>query len=275
VAEFALCSGYSSDLTDDQWSFVRKYIPRRKSGGRRREVDMRRVLDGIFYLLENGCKWRNLPKDFPPWQTVHRHFSYMSEHGHWAKIQAVLYDMVRMQEGREIEPSCIALDSQSVKTGKCAGEDTRGYDGGKKIKGRKRHLVTDTIGIIVDAIVTKANEHDTKGGVKIMQKLKSRWKLNRLKKLVADKGYRGEEFSQYVKVNFDAEVEIGENHTSPEKGFVPAKIRWVVERGFAWFGDCRRLSVDHERLIRNSESMLRLCMIRLMLRRIFPVPSLW
>ncbi|WP_082779973.1 IS5 family transposase [Gluconobacter albidus] len=270
-----MCSGYSSDLTEDQWVFVRRHLPRKRKGGRWREVDMRRVLDGIFYLLENGCKWRNLPKDFPPWQTVYRHFSYMSENGHLEKIQTVLYELVRIAEGREIEPSCVAMDSQSVKTGKCAREETRGYDNGKKVKGRKRHIIVDTLGNIVDAIITKANEHDAKGGMKLMQRMKSRWKLNRLKKVVADKGYRGETFSSFMQENFNAEVEIGENHTSPVNGFVPAKTRWVVERGFAWLGNCRRLSVDHERLIRNSENMLRLSMIRLMLRKLFPVPCLW
>ncbi|WRH89869.1 IS5 family transposase [Nguyenibacter sp. L1] len=254
---------------------IRRFLPRRKAGRRGRTVDMRHVINGIFYITVNGCKWRNLPKDFPPWETVYRYFNHMSEYGHWAKIQAALYELMRSREGREAEPSFVALDSQSVKTGKCASEDTRGFDGGKRIKGRKRHVIVDTLGNIVDAIVTKANEHDTKGGMKLLRKLKSRWKLNRLKKLVADKGYQGKEFSQYVKINFDADVEIGENHTSPETGFVPAQKRWLVERGFAWFGDYRRLSVDYERLIRNSESMLRLGMIRLMLRRLFPVPSLW
>ena len=233
-------------------------------------MDMRRILDGIFYLLENGCKWRSLPKDFPSYKTVHRHFNHMSKNGHLDKIHAALYTLVRKINDREPEPSLVSMDSQSVKTGKCAGVETRGYDNGKKIKGRKRHIITDTLGLVVDAVITKANEADVKGGIKLMQRMKSRWKLNRLKKVVADKGYRGEGFSSYMGHNFDAQVEIGENHTSPARGFVPAEKRWMVERCFAWFGDCRRLSVDHERLIRNSEAMLRLCMVRLMLRRLYP-----
>lgn len=236
---------------------------------------MRDVIDAILYVVVNGVKWRSLPNDFPPWQTVYRHFNHMSKEGHWEKIQIALYQKIRKAEGRDIEPSCLAIDSQSIKTGKCAAEGTKGFDGGKRIKGRKRFMATDMLGLIVDAVVTKANEHDTKGGKRLMEKLKSKWKFNKLKKLVADKGFRGEGLSTYMQETFAADVEIGENHTSPDTGFVPAKQRWVVERGFAWFSDYRRLSVDYERLIRNSESMLRLCMIRLMLRRLFPVPCLW
>lgn len=272
---FASCSGYDTDLSDDQWDKIKRFIPRAGKGGRQRETNMRRVVDAIFYISVNGCKWRNLPKDFPPWQTVYRYFVLMRKTHKWKKIHYALYEEARAEAGKAKQPTLLAMDSQSVKTGKNASVSTRGYDGGKKVKGRKRHLVTDSLGLMVDVAVTPANTHDTKGGIKVLEKVKKRWKQSKIRKIVADKGYRGELLKNFVQAQFKADIEIGQNHSSIAKGFVPAKHRWVVERGFAWLGDYWRLSIDRERLLRNSVAFVRIAFIRLMLRRLCPVPDLW
>ncbi|MHC0612719.1 IS5 family transposase [Komagataeibacter oboediens] len=272
---FAQRSGYDTDLSDSQWAKIRKFIPRAGTRGRERETDMRSVVDAIFYIVVNGCKWRNLPKDFPPWQTVYRYFVLMRKKDKWQKIHHALYEEVREEAGKESQPSLLVMDSQSVKTGKNAAAITRGFDGGKKVKGRKRHLVADSLGLLVDIVITPANMHDTKGGMAVLKKIKDRWNDSRIKKIIADKGYRGELLRGFVQTYFNGDIEIGQNHTSPAKGFVPAEKRWVVERGFAWLGDYWRLAIDRERLIRNSVSFIRIAFIRLMLRRLCPVPSLW
>ena len=273
AAMFTKRSGYDTDLTDDQWAIVRKFIPKAGTRGRPRTTNVREVIDAILYFTVNGVKWRNLPKEFSPWETVYGYFTLLRKKGKWAAIHYALYEKAREEAGRHKQPSMLMLDSQSVKTGKNAHSSTRGYDGGKRIKGRKRHVVTDSLGLIVDVAVTKANVHDTKGGMTVLDKIKARWKRHRVRKLVADKGYQGPAFMSYVRAKFGAAVEIGQNHTSPRTGFVPAKKRWVVERGFAWLGDYWRLSVDRERLLKNSTTMIRIAFMRLLLRRLFPVPS--
>jgi putative transposase len=147
---------------------------------------------------------------------------------------------------------------------------TKGFDGGKRIKGRKRTAAVDSLGLLVEIDVAPANLHDTKGAKKCLEKYKKRVKKPRVKKIIGDKGYRGEMLRGFVRKVFKAKVEIGENHTSLETGFVPAKKRWLVERGFAWLGDYRRLIVDQERKLYNSCAMIRIAFIRLMLRRLKP-----
>ena len=261
---------YDSDLTDDQWRLIRCHIPRSKKGGRPRSTRMRRVIDAIMYVVKAGCPWRSLPDSFPPWQTVYRYFADLKKKGRWRAIHYALYEKVRGEAGREPSPSILIIDSQSVKTGKMAANRTRGYDKGKQVKGRKRHVIVDSLGLLVDVMVTPANMHDTRGAVKVLKKYKSRAKQPRVKKIVGDKGYRGEFLGGYVRKAFKAVVEIGQNHTSKETGFVPDKKRWLVERGFAWLGDYRRLAVDQERSVVTSMSMIRIAFIRLMLRRLEP-----
>jgi putative transposase len=236
---------------------------------------MRRVIDAIMYVVTHGNKWRGLPSDFPPWQTVYRYFVDLQKRGRWRTIHYALYKLVRDEAGREPSPSLLIIDSQSVKTGKMVPNKTKGFDGGKRIKGRKRHVVVDSLGLLVDVSVTPANTHDTKGAVKVLKKYKERVakkkELHRVKKVIGDKGYRGEILKGFVRKTFKAAISIGENHTSPETGFVPATKRWLVERGFAWLGDYRRLTVDQERSVVTSMSMIRLAFIRLMLRRLEPV----
>ena len=262
---------YDTDLTAEQWALIRPLIPRSKKGGRPRSTRMRRVIDAIMYVVTHGCKWRGLPSDFPPWQTVYRYFDDLKKKGRWRAIHYALYEKVRDEAGREPNPSLLIIDSQSVKTGKAVPNKTKGFDGGKRIKGRKRHVVVDSLGLMVDVMVTPANVHDTKGAVQVLKKYKSRTKQPRVKKIVGDKGYRGEMLKGFVRKTFKAVMGIGENHTSPETGFVPATKRWLVERGFAWLGDYRRLIVDQERSTVTSMCMIRIAFIRLMLRRLEPV----
>ena len=261
---------YDTDLTDEQWGLIRRRIPRATGIGRPRKTDMRRVVDAIMYVITHGCKWRGLPKDFPPWQTVYRHFKAIEAEGRWQRIHSDLYEQARGEAGHEPAPSLLIIDSQSVKTGKMASNDTKGFDGGKRIKGRKRHVIVDSLGLLVDVEVTPANLHDTKGALKVLCNYRMKEKKPRVEKIVGDKGYRGRMLQLLARGLFLAKMEIGENHTSPETGFVPATKRWLVERGFAWLGDYRRLAVDQERSLQTSVSMIRLAFIRLMLRRLVP-----
>lgn len=262
--------GYDTDLTDCQWSFIQRYIPAPKTGGRRRTTDEREVVDAILYLLKSGCHWRLLPKEFPPWQTVYRYFVAWRRKGVIKRIHYAIYQKARIAEGKKPDPTALVIDSQSVKTGKCAAINTRGFDGGKKVKGRKRNMVTDTLGLLVDVSTTRANLHDTKGAKVSLRKFAKRQKKKTIKTVFADKGYRGDNLAGWVKANLGATMQIGNNMTVAGGAFVPAKKRWVVERGFAWLGDYYRLSVDRERLQRNSNTMVRLAFIRLMLRRLWP-----
>jgi putative transposase len=261
---------YTTDLTDEQWNQIEDFIPKPKFGGRPRKTDVRRCVDGILYLVRTGCQWRQLPHDFPPWETVYRYFTDWRKCGAVRKIQRYLYEMSSfINRGNPEGPSILVVDSQSVKTAKAGG--ARGYDGGKRVKGRKRHLLVDSQGLMVDVSVTTANVHDTKGGIKVLTKA-HKWMskafVGKVKTVYADKGYQGPGFSSWVKGKMGAVAEISGSLAKLARKFVPVKKRWVVERSFAWFSDYRRLDKDHERKIVSSIVMMRWAMIRLMLVRL-------
>jgi putative transposase len=258
---------YPSDLTDDQWRYISKFVPKAKHGGRPRSTDERAVVNAILYLVRTSCQWRQLPSNFPPWQTVYRYFARMSRSGVVRAIHRALYVDVRALHDRKPSPSAVVIDSQSVKTGKAGG--TRGFDGGKRVKGRKRHIVVDTLGLLVDVAVTPANVHDTVGGRKALTKAK-RWLSGKPKTIFADRGYQGSKFWWWARLYMGAHVQVSENPAMKTKQFVPVKKRWVVERTFGWFSNYRRLDKDQERLMVHSTTMIRWAFVALMLNRLAP-----
>ena len=213
-----------------------------------------------------------LPSDFPPWPTVYEYFKQWRSTGTLRKIHRLLTKKVRRSEGKKSLPTIAILDSQSVKTGKMVSKD-KGFDGGKRVKGRKRHVAVDSLGMIIGVYVTSANTHDKVGGVKVLERVSKFVKGRGVKKVYADGGYGGLPFKQKVKKILGASIRISKNLGKKVKGFKPIKMRWIVERTFAWLGDYRRLDKDQERLTRNSVAMIRWASISQMLRRLSPTST--
>jgi transposase len=256
---------YPSDLTDRQWRLVRHLIPA-YPGGRPRKTSTRAVLDAVFYVLRTGCQWRFLPTDFPPKSTVWRYFNEWRHNGTLEAIHDRLREKVRRQEGRKRTPSAGSIDSQSVPA--TEGGEARGYDANKKVNGRKRHVVVDTLGLLLAVVVTAASADDGAAAAKPLGKVTAE-AFPRLRLVWADQKYHNHELYGWVAANARYEVEVVRR---PEgaKGFVVLPRRWVVERTFAWLKRCRRLTADREKSVRSSEAMIRLAMIRLMLHRLRP-----
>jgi putative transposase len=226
---------------------------------------MREIINALLYLLRTGCQWRMLPHDLPPWQTVYYHHRKWRLNRLWEKINRLLRQQVRQQVGRETTPSAAIVDAQSVKTTLVKGE--RGYDAGKRVNGRKRHIVVDTMGLLLSVLVTTGNVQDKPGGKQLLTQLYQRLHLPRLKLLWADAGYRGQPFADWVKTTFGWVWEVVKRNDDL-KGFHVLPRRWVVERTFGWLNNYRRLSKDYEELPNTSESLIYLAMSRLMLRRL-------
>jgi putative transposase len=265
---------YETDLSDEQWAHVAPLIPPAKPGGRPRSTDVRRVFEACLYVVKTGCQWRNLPSDFPPWRTVYGYFiewGAESRGGVFRRLHRRCYFEARKLAGRSRYPSTVMLDSQTVKTGKMGG--VKGYDGGKRIKGRKRHIAVDSLGLPVAITVTAANTHDLKGGEKSLNRVSKFIGGRRLKKIYVDGAYAAEWFRDWISEKFGAVVRVSKNLAQKLKAFVPVSQRWVVERSLSWWLDYRRLTIDYERLLKTSRSMLRLAAIRLMLRRLAPSPD--
>jgi len=253
---------YPSDLTDAEWQWIKDLIPGETSGGRHRDTDMRQVVNGILYLLRSGCSWRMLPKDFPPYTTVHEYYRRWRKDGTVIRVHDALRRQVRTEAGRDPEPSAGVIDSQSAKTTEVGGE--HGYDAGKKINGRKRHLLVDTMGLVLLVVVHTANIQDRDGARLLLAKAKGLFP--KLQRIWADGGYAGKLIG-WLQETCGWVLEIIKR-SDAVKGFKLLPRRWVVERTFGWLGRYRRLSKDYERLPGSSEAMVYWAMTRLMVRRL-------
>lgn len=258
---------YPSDLTDEQWNLLRPLLPkrRRQRAGRPCKVSRRDLLDAIFYILRSGCQWRLLPKDFPPWGTVASQFYRWRKSGVWDLLHNALHARTRVAAGKAPRPTAGIIDSQSVKTTEVGGE--RGYDGGKKVTGRKRHVTVDTLGLLITVVVHAANLQDYDGAKAVLQRTKQRFP--RLKRVYADSAYAKKHLPTWAVIACSFVIEIVKQMKAAI-GFVVLPKRWIVERTFAWLGRNRRLSKDYERSTSVSETWIRLAMIKLMLRRLKP-----
>lgn len=263
----AMALSYPSDLSDEQWELLVAMLPCAKPGGRPRSVDVRAIVNAIFYIVVAGCAWRMLPKDLPKWKTVYHYFRAWRLDGTWERVHARLVQWERGVQGHESVPSAASLDSQSVKSATPAAVEV-GFDGGKKIKGRKRHLMVDTLGLVMMVVVTAANVSDQQGARLIFKRLSTLpERITRLVLIWVDGTYDGIDFMHWT---MDVYRWILETIKRSEhaKGFVLLPKRWVVERTWGWLNWSRRLSKDYEVLPETSETFIYVAMIRLMLRRL-------
>jgi transposase len=254
---------YPSDLTDLQWEIIEPMLPLPKWMGRPFKHDRRDIVDAILYVVRTGCAWRYLPVDFPPWQTVYGHFMQFNQRGTTERILDELREQVRVAEGREPEPSAGIIDSQSVKGADTVGADSRGYDAGKRINGRKRFIVTDTLGLLVVVCVMAASWQDRDGG---KTTLLSTYLRSPIRHVFADQGFAGrlvDWAAEYLRTT----VEIVRK-PAEQRGFAVHPRRWVVERTLSWLTAHRRLARDYERDPEVSEHMIRWAAIGGMLNRL-------
>jgi transposase len=258
---------YSTELTLEQYELLSSQLPTETAVGRPRTVNMMLVIQGILYVLVSGCAWRLIPKEYPPSSTVYYYFSKWRKDGSWKRIHDHLVEWVRVAQDRDASPSVASLDSQTVPTAVMVN-NTIGYDAGKKLKGRKRFTLVDTLGLLLMVKVVAADVPEREGAKQLLIKMnEERHRVPRLTRIWFDGGFSGLDFLHWVMdiCHWIVDVVLRPNGS---KGFVLLPKRWTVERTYGWLHWCRRLNVDYERLPSSSEAFIHIAMIRLMLRRL-------
>ncbi|AWM37641.1 Transposase DDE domain protein [Gemmata obscuriglobus] len=256
---------YPSDVTDEQWGLIEPHIPV-YPGGRPRTTALRDVTDAVFYVLRTGCQWRYRPKDFPPKSTVGRYFDEWRHNGTRDTIHDLLRKKVRTAERPYSPRTTASVDSQSVDT--TSGGEERGRDNAKNVDGRKRHILVDSMGLLLAVLVTAASVDDAKAAAELFGRLDEQ-PMGKVRRVFADRKYHNYALYEWVETNARWELVIV-RRPDGAKGWVKLPRRWTVERTFAWLGTCRRLSKDREKTVRSSEAFVKLAMIHLMLNRLEP-----
>ena len=258
---------YPSDLSDSEWALIEPAIPPAKRGGRRREVNVREILNAICYVLSTGCQWQALPKDLPPKSTAHSYFMLWEWDGTLERIHHALYVATREREGREASPTVAIIDSQSAKAAQKGAprSNSQGFDAGKKVTGRKRHILVDTLGLLLNVVVHPADVQDRDGARLVLDQCTRRL-FPFIERIFADAGYQGPRVAQAAARTGHWMVEIVKRNELHK--FVVLPKRWIVERTLAWISRNRRLARDFERYARTVAAFIRLAMIRIMLRRL-------
>jgi len=256
------CKEYPSNLSDDQWRIIARLLPKPKRRGRK-PIDRRRILDAILYWNRTGCQWRYLPSDFPNWSTVYGVYRAWRLDGTWKQIHDQLRKQVRKAAGKKPTPTAAVMDSQSVRTAE--GGESRGFDGGKKITGRKRHIAVDTLGLLLVVVVHSAGLQDYEGGHFVLHRIRETYR--RLQVVFADGAYAKCGLPAWARKTCNVILQTVLRPVEA-KGFVVLPKRWIVERTFAWLSRHRRLSKDYERLTENSEAAIYIAMIDLMVKRL-------